>query len=317
MNTEAKPSIEQLLGSEYGKFAEQVLAFYVPLALQLPHLRQNPELMQATVKATGQSGVSDVVTGADKYIQQKIKEKVAVVHPDWAFWGEEGEDNTSQTNVDKPFLVITDPIEGTNNFREGLDDQWGSVIALVDNKTKEPVVGIVAQPSKRRIYLGVKEQGAYCIHYNESNEIESTTLMSSEPEVGYEQFTYNASPHFSPELIQVVDAFLAMGNVLPDKTDASALERSRKTVEMTDPSGQIQTFVDPESGALEAVRNRGTIYFKTSNEMAAVFVIVGEIGGRVTDADGNPWSFGIHTLVSARTQVDYDYLKGIVDAVRK
>jgi hypothetical protein len=51
------------------------------------------------------------------------------------------------------------------------------------------------------------------------------------------------------------------------------------------------TFSDSESGALEAVRYSGTIYFKTSEEMAAVFVILEELGGVVTNGNGALWSF--------------------------
>lgn len=308
---------DHIQNEEYGKYALELYMLFAPLALKLPALRDDPKLMEATVKAVGQSGITDVVTGADRYMQQKIKEEVAKIHPEWQFWGEEGEDNVSEYQKGKPFMVITDPIEGTNNFRAKLDDQWGSVIALVDTKTKQPVVGIVAHPAKRLFYFGIKGGGAYILAYNENGELSLTNKMSSAPIFGYEQFTYNASPHFSPELIKAVDNFLAMGKVQPDKKSASDLEKSRKTVTMKNSKGENVTFVDPESGALEAVRNRGTIYFKTSNEMAAVFVILGELGGKVTDANGKPWTLGINTLISARTVDDYTYLKRLVDAARK
>lgn len=300
----------------YNKYALELYTLFAPLALRLPALRDDPKLMKAHIKATGKSGITDVVTGADKYMQQKIKEGVAKIHPEWQFWGEEGEDNISEYQKDKPFMVITDPIEGTNNFRAKLDDQWGSVIALVDTKTKEPVVGIVAHPTKRLFYFGIKGGGAYILAYNEKNELSLTNKISPAPMYGYEEFTYNASPHFSPELIKVVDNFLAMGHIQPDKENATDLEKSRKTVTMKYAKEDV-TFIDPESGALEAVRNRGTMYFKTSNEMAVVFVILGEIGGKVTDADGKPWSLGINTLISARTIADYKYLKKLMDAARK
>lgn len=310
-------TFDTLQNEAYGKYALELYTLFAPLALRLPSLRDDQKLMKAHIKATGKSGITDVVTGADKYMQQKIKEEVAKMHPEWQFWGEEGEDNVSEYQEGKPFMVITDPIEGTNNFRAKIDDQWGSVIALVDTKTKEPVIGIVAHPAKRLFYFGIKGGGAYILAYNEKNELSLTNKLSATPVYGYEDFTYNASPHFSPELINIVDNFLAIGQVQPDKENATDLEKSRKTVTMKDTKGENVTFVDPESGALEAVRNRGTIYFKTSNEMAAVFVILGEIGGKVTDAEGKPWSLGINTLISARTPEDYTYLKKLIDAARK
>lgn len=301
----------------YEKYALELYMLFAPLALRLPLLRDDPTLMEAHVKAVGKNGITDVVTGADTYMQEKIKEEVAKIHPEWQFWGEEGEDKTVTYKKDSPFMVITDPIEGTNNFRARLDDQWGSVIALVDTKTKEPVVGIVAHPVKRIFYFGIKGGGAYILAYNENNELSLTNKLSSAPMYGYEDFTYNASPHFSEALTNQVDRFLAKGKEKKQQKGATDLEKSRKSLTMKGPDGNIVTFVDPESGALEAVRNRGTIYFKTSNEMAAVFVILGEIGGKVTDGDGKPWTLGIHTLIAARTKEDYTFLKKLYDATKK
>lgn len=302
-----------LKSSEYGKLAEQILSFYVPLVLSLPQLRENPELMRATIKAVGQTGVADVVTAADISTQQKIKENITKLHADWQFWGEEGEDNVLQYDSSKQYLLITDPIEGTNNFRAGKDDQWGSVIALVDIKFRQPVVGIVAHPSRKQFYVGVKGGGAYMLSYNESGQLKNISPMNFTPE--FDQFTYNNSPHFSPQLSEQVERFMALGKVQTNLDNTDDLEKSRKTV-IVPRNGADTTFVDPESGALEAVRYQGTINFKTSNEMAAVFVILGELGGKATDVDGNPWTLGMNTLIAARTDEDYNYLKSLFESVQ-
>lgn len=293
--------------TEYGKFAKEILNFFVPLSLKLPKLRDDPNLMTATVKAVGSSGVQDVVTEVDKFMQQRLKEEVARLHPDWQFWGEEEEDNVVSFDSSKSFLFITDPIEGTNNFRAKKDNLWGSVVALVDSD--EPVIGIVAHPATKTFYLGVKDQGSCILRYNENGQISSVNPMGNKPED--ERFTYNNSPHFNPDLVDTVEKFLSLGKVQLVIGNASDLDKSRKTVVIKD-----NTFIDPESGALEVVRNRGTIYFKTSNEMAAIFVILGESGGIVTDADGKPWSLGINSLISARNIEDYNYLKDLMDKVR-
>lgn len=300
--------------SDYGKELEEIMYFYAPLSLLLPSLRSNPELMQVTVKAIGSTGIADVATNADLWMQEQIKQQV-VTHPDWQFWGEEGSDNVSEYNSSKKFLITTDPIEGTNNFLAGKDNQWGSVVSLVDIQTKEPVIGIVAHPTDRKFYVGVKGKGAYIIKYGQSEEITAFHLMPMEPE--YPKFTYNNSPHFNQKLKEQVNRFMANGKILPLDSQADELKRSRRSVMFTRPDQTKITFTDPESGALEAVRNRGTIYFKTSNEMAAVFVILRELGGTVTDADGNPWSLGINSMVSARTQEDYRCLKSLMDGSRE
>lgn len=310
-------NVEKLEQKKYTDYATELFTLFAPLALKLPQLRDDPKLMKATVKAVGREGIADVVTGADKYMQQKIKEEVAKIHPNWQFWGEEGADNISEYKEGAPFLVITDPIEGTINFRSKLDDHWGSVVALVDTKTKEPVVGIVAHPAKRLFYFGIKGAGAYILAYNENHELILTNKLNNTPLPEHESFTYNASAHFSPELLKIVDKFLSFGKVQSAKKGTTKLERSRKTLIMEKGKGEKVVFEDRESGALEAVQNRGTVYFKTSNEMAAVFVILGEIGGRVTDGNGNPWSLGINTMISARSEEDYDYLKNLYEKAIK
>jgi len=300
--------------TEYGKFAKEILDFFVPLALQLPKLREEPSFMTATVKAIGASGVQDVVTKADKFMQKRLKEEVSKLYPDWQFWGEEGEDNIFSFDSSKSFLFITDPIEGTNNFRARKDNDWGSVVALVDIKKGEPVIGIVAHPMTKKFYVGIKGQGAYLLRYNEDGQIVSVNPMNNKPED--ERFTYNNSPQFSDQCRKDAERFVSLGEVQPDQVGATPLDKSRKVVSIKDANGKSELFIDLESGVLEVIRNKGTIYFHTSNEMAAVFVILKEIGGIVTDGNGKPWSLGINSLISARNKEDYDYLKSLSDQAR-
>lgn len=296
--------------SPYGEQLQEAMSAFVPLALQLPQLRDNPSMLQENVKTNSVSGITDVATQADLYMQDQLKNSLINTHSDWQFWGEEGADNVKEIDASKKFLVVTDPIEGTNNFKTRKDDQWGSVVALVDTTTGEPVIGIIALPTKRRFYVGVKDMGAYVVEYDEQEQIKTFEEMPKEPE--FSEFTYNASPHFEPDLVSQVDRFIAQGEVEPDNPNVDVLENSRKKVVMSD--GNI--FIDPESGVLEVVRNRGTIYFKTSNEMAAVFTVLSESGGKITDGEGKPWRMGINTLIAARNEDDYEYLKNLYDRTR-
>ncbi|TSC86317.1 MAG: Uncharacterized protein G01um10147_929 [Microgenomates group bacterium Gr01-1014_7] len=295
--------------SQYDQQLMNIMGAFVPLALQLPQLRDNPQMMEEIIKKTSVSGVTDVATNADIFVQGKLKSTVLEKHPDWQFWGEEGKDNISEYDSTKKFLFIIDPIEGTNNFKSRKDNQWGSVVALVDIETKIPVLGIVALPSRRRFYLGIKNAGAYTVEYGEDGQVKSFSPMPEESE--FSEFTYNNSPHFEEPLTQQVQRFFALGTIQPDEPSADDLERSRKVIQI----GGV-TFVDPESGALEAIRNRGTIYFKTSNEMAAVFVILNELGGKVTDGNGNSWVLGINTLIAAKNETDYNFLKNLCDKTK-
>lgn len=304
---------KDIASSHHGKFLDSILAFYVPLVSSLPALRDDPKLMATSIKSTSPNGIADVATEADIYVQNEIRRHVLSNYPNWQFWGEEGKDNINSYDFSKECLFITDPIEGTNNFIAKKDNQWGSVVALVDIKKKEPVVGIVAHPTKRTIYFGLKKEGAYVAKYDNKNTFVSLNKMKNSPE--YPEFTYNNSPHFEKHLLKQVKNFVSLGKILPTKANSDELEKSRHAVQIPSKGGKKITFVDPESGALEALRYRGTIYFKTSNEMAAVFVILKEIGGVVTDANGEKWTLGINTMISARTSDDYEYLRSLFKKV--
>ncbi len=198
--------------SPHGESLRQIMGFYVPLALDLPSLRDKPEFMAEQVKATASSGVTDVATAADVYMQGRIKEGMATLGKNWQFWGEEGDD-AAATALDptKTHTLITDPIEGTNNFKRRIDDQWGSVVSLIDNKTGEPVIGIIAHPSQRRFYVGVKGGGAYVVDYDAEGNQTAFTLMAKSPEKP--EFTYNNSPHFNEDLTGRVARFHGLGEV--------------------------------------------------------------------------------------------------------
>ncbi len=308
-------NLEQLAHqSAYGRLIVDILDFYVPLVLQLPKLRDNPQFMKETVKVQAASGITDIATQADAYVQERIKKEVLKRHHDWQFWGEEGPDNTSQYDSGKTILVVTDPIEGTNNFKYRKDNQWGSVLGFVDIKTKRPLAGIVAHPTKRTFYVGIIGVGAFELRYNDQGKLNKFNRMKKDPE--FNEFTYNNSPHFEQWLSAQVDKFLGLGKVQPLSDIADTLESTRREVHI-ERSGNNHIFVDPESGALEVVRYRVIIYFKTSSEMAAVFPIIQELGGEITDGKGRPWALGINTLIAARDEKDYKLLKSIYGQAAK
>lgn len=289
--------------TKLGKYAQEILDFYIPLLLELPNLRDNPAFMEEQVKSVGKQGLTDVATRADTYLQEKIKRKIQVLHPDWQFWGEEGDDNPQVFDKAKAYLLITDPIEGTNNFRFKKDDLWGSVIALVSIKGQEPVLGIIAQPMKRRLFLAIKNEGAYTVQFDETGITKIGPL--SEPRAA---FTYNNSPHFEDAYLKQVAAFFSLGKIQPDTTGADKVDRDRKTVLVRN-----KLFEDVEAGNLEPILFAGGIMFKTNIEIAASFVIIQEIGGKITDAHGNQWSMGTRSCLFARRKEDWAFLKKLYD----
>ena len=294
--------------SEYGVYLKEILSFFVPLTLQIPQLRDNPEFMRESIKAVGIKGITDVATKVDLYVQNQLKKNVEELHPEWQFWGEEGEDNTEKYDATKEFLFITDPIEGTNNFRYKKDELWGSVVALIKIKTEEPIIGIVAHPTKKRFYIGVRDNGVFILEYSDDLNLISFRKMLGKPK---KEFTYNNSVHFSEKLQQQTKRFISLGEVKPFPKSADKLDKTRYKVEIKD-GKNIYTFLNLECGALE-LTYRGIIMFKTSNETAALFVMFNELGGKITDGNGASWKLGINSLVAARNKEDYKFLKKLYD----
>lgn len=71
------------------------------------------------------------VSEGDLLCERLIKEYIAEHHPQYAIISEESpEDNVN--NIDKPYLVIIDPIDGTENFVSGLKE-WGVAVCIYHN----------------------------------------------------------------------------------------------------------------------------------------------------------------------------------------
>ncbi|HEX9804845.1 MAG TPA: inositol monophosphatase family protein [Candidatus Dojkabacteria bacterium] len=279
--------LQKIDHSGYLKESEILLNDFPKIAMQIPKFRTDRDLMKSTVKSASPDGRQDLVTEADKYVQKLVQEFIPT---NWGIWGEENLNNLKEGHK---FSLYIDPIEGTNNFVNFKDENWGSVIALVDNVSQEPVVGIIAHPAKSKLYFGIKESGAYIIGLDRNGGILNVKdIMDLSP---IDKFTYNNSPHFSKKLNERVEVFKSRG------------ERKNEELVIKD-----QNFIDLESGALEAMQYRGGIFFKTSLEMAAVQVILEELGGLVTDFEGKRWHRNFSSMIFARNRVDYEFLLSLI-----
>lgn len=301
--------MEYLSNTEYSSYVNQILKFYIPLLQKAPEWRDDPNLMAEEVKTIGKDGVTDVATQSDFYMQQLVKVEIAKLFPNWQFWGEEGEDRNYKLDYSKDYLIINDPIEGTNNFRYRKEEQWGSVIAIIKMTTQIPVIGIVAQPMTQRIFVGIKNEGAFTLTYDHSGNITKIEKMENIPEKNY--FTYNNSPHFEDNLIQQVQKFFALGSIELDKPNIDKIDKSRKTVTIDKVDQRSEIFIDPECGNLEPIIYRGAIMFKINIEIAAAIVIAEELGQIATDVNGNPWSMKIRIAIFGRSKEDWNYLKRV------
>lgn len=99
------------------------------------------------------SNVYDVVTEADRISESYLLERISVHFPDHSVIGEESGSHTKTGD----FCWVIDPLDGTNNFSQGLPLFCVSIGVRYKGTT---VVGVVYVPYLRELYSAVKGGGA-------------------------------------------------------------------------------------------------------------------------------------------------------------
>ena len=100
-------------------------------------------------------GIGNIVTKYDKLVQEKLNKELLKIVPEASFMGEE-EDNNEV--LDKEYLFIVDPIDGTMNFSR---DMKASAISVALLKNNEPITGVCYNPYLNEMYSAIKGKGAY------------------------------------------------------------------------------------------------------------------------------------------------------------
>lgn len=93
------------------------------------------------------------VTQADKAVEATVRDYLRAHFPDHGIFGEE----MGKEGLNKEFLWIVDPIDGTRSFLSG-HPLFGFLLALLQNGA--PQIGLVGMPALDEVYLGVAGQGA-------------------------------------------------------------------------------------------------------------------------------------------------------------
>lgn len=95
----------------------------------------------------------DVVSIADRDVEQVIRKRVAEEFPDDGFLGEEYGLHPGTSGL----TWVVDPIDGTSPFVNGMPN-WCVSIALIDKD--QPVIGVIASPCHQEIYAAAAGKGA-------------------------------------------------------------------------------------------------------------------------------------------------------------
>ncbi|MSP40299.1 MAG: 3'(2'),5'-bisphosphate nucleotidase CysQ [Deltaproteobacteria bacterium] len=191
------------------------------------------------------------VTSADLEANRIIHEAIEKNFPADGWLSEEDQDDARRLSLSRVWVV--DPIDGTKEFIEGVDQFAISIGLVVDGR---PKVAIVFNPAKERFYQAAAGQGAFLngapIRVSVRTEIDGAKLLvsRSEPAKRFQVFV-----------------------------DRCAIR----------PVGSIAYRLAKIAGG----DGDGTLTFRNIHEwdICAGVLLVEEAGGKAVDGDGKPMTF--------------------------
>jgi 3'(2'), 5'-bisphosphate nucleotidase len=176
----------------------------------------------------------------------------------YSILSEEDEDN--QDRLSKDMIWIVDPLDGTSDFIDKTGE-FTVMIALIKNK--EPILGVIAWPTEKILFVAQKNCGAFRYSDNKWNKISVTKIneLSKCRTVGSRHHLSDKEKKFIKKI--GIKDFTSVGSSLK--------------------VGKIS------SGEAEA-------YITTTNKMkewdtAASHCIISEAGGKMTDMLGNELTY--------------------------
>jgi len=138
-------------------------------AAQGTHLSRDVRLLKDTVREAGQlahslfrtelknwtKGASSPVSEADIAVNDLLEARLRAATPDYGWLSEESVDDAAR--LDKKFVWIVDPIDGTRGYLAGRED-WCVSVALVEDSS--PVLAAVFAPVTDEFFFAARGQGA-------------------------------------------------------------------------------------------------------------------------------------------------------------
>jgi len=212
-------------------------------------------------------GDNTPLTKADTEINDLVIKRINETYPEHSIYGEE----KSQIKEGSQYIWVCDPIDGTMAFSVGLPIFVFS-IALVDQLSGQPILGLVNDPIMKNMYWAYKGGGAY--RNDKKIFVSKDTILKN---------TY----------VNIAATGKSVGfSTLP--FIKSLIEKECKYMKL--PSfiyGGIQVANGKYAGAV--------FYKRDGHDAAALKIITEEAGGKVTDLNGNERRYdknGIGCIVS-------------------
>ena len=192
------------------------------------------------------------LTKADMEINDLVIKRINETYPEHSIYGEEKSDRKENSK----YIWVCDPIDGTMAFSCGLPIFVFS-IALVDQSSCLPVLGLINDPVMKNMYWAYKGGGAY----RNGKEIfvsKNDTFLN----------TYSLTGALGKD---VGFSNLPVHKLLGEK------------------KSRVMKFPSFIYGAIQVANGKfvgGALYNKSGHDVAALKIITEEAGGKVTDLNG-------------------------------
>ncbi|WP_150304681.1 inositol monophosphatase family protein [Pseudomonas saliphila] len=144
---------------------------------------------------TKDGDMQNVVSIADRELEDFIRDELKTAFPDDGFLGEE----SGSAALDARCLWVIDPIDGTACFVNGLHTWCVSVGLMIDG---EPYLGAIADPNHNEVFHGCLGRGAYVndtpLHVSDAGHVREGLM-------GVGTFYQQGKEHFLPFLSGLLD----------------------------------------------------------------------------------------------------------------
>ncbi|MBO5990244.1 MAG: inositol monophosphatase [Lentisphaeria bacterium] len=104
---------------------------------------------------SGKSAPNDLVSIADKAVEELIISEIIMRFPEHGIYGEE----SGRSDSDSPYCWVIDPIDGTQNFVNAHHYYCISIALFFEGS---PVYGCIYAPVLGKMYYAAKGKGAFC-----------------------------------------------------------------------------------------------------------------------------------------------------------
>jgi myo-inositol-1(or 4)-monophosphatase len=214
----------------------------------------------------------DLVTEADVAAEQLIRSALHEHYPQVGFWGEE----SNQPPVEETFWLV-DPIDGTTNFANGLE-QFAVNIAFC--RQEGPLLGVTLELPAQRTYWAAQGNGAYV---RTVDGAERRLRVSATERLGAGLLTTGFPYHRGEH---------------EDNNSAEFLYFLARAQGVRCWGSAAMDLAHVASGALAGYWEG----WLSPWDAAAGILLVREAGGVVTDYAGAPWTLTAKTLVASNGQ---------------